>query len=263
MLPAPDRPILPRLRSMTGAGRIETKSLSGRATSMPQSIIDALAPFCPSPPDDLVAHFAAEQMPDEPSLSIHILPLVQALEYTNGIQHNAILGEPFGLIALEDANNSNPYCYVTKGPTRGCVMYLCHDGDSGIVFSSLDDFVTAIHNAIQTHTDIYDLPQDETLAALDRAAISEYVTTLVANDGLTEEICVLIPLIPTANVGLIAALARHPDFYVREAIAEHIANSPNLKLLRIAKALSADQHAQVARPGQRALAAVNRAIHNL
>ena len=229
---------------------------------MTQAIIEALAPYCPSPPDDLVRHFAATDRPAAPALSINVLGLPQAVEYTGGIQQHAILGEPFGLIALEDANNSNPYCYITKGPARGSVMYLCHDGDSGIAFASLDDFRTAIDAAIRTDTDIYDLNHDRDLSALDRDSIASHVRQLLVNDGLTEEICVLIPLIQTSNLELMTALASHSDFFVRESVAVHITESPSVDLLPIAQSLATDQHAQVARPGKRALSAVNRVIHN-
>ena len=229
---------------------------------MTQSIIDALTPFCESPPDDLVAHFAGSQMPCEPSLMIRILSFEEALEYTDGIQQSSILGKPFGLIALDDAENSNPYCYVTNGPTRGSIMSLCHDEEPAIAFSSLKDFVAAIENAIEADVDIDDLPHDDTLTALDRTAISKYVSRLLLEDGLCEEICVLVDLIPTSDIDLATALAQHPDFYVREALAIRIAKSPNADLVEVATKLSVDDHPQVAEPGKRALSAVKRAIHN-
>ena len=229
---------------------------------MTQPILDALRPYCEVPPDDLVGHFAGDHFPTDLELSINILRLPSAIEYTAGIHRHTILGVPFGLVALEDANNSNPYCYVTKGPTRGSVMYLCHDGDSRIAFSSLRDFMAAIETAITNRTWIDDLPRDETLAGLDRIAIVGHATRLAEADGAAEEICVLVPLIPTTEVGLMNILSQHTDFFVREAVAERLAANPNVALLAAAERLAADQHPQVARPGKRALSAVNRVKWN-
>ncbi len=227
---------------------------------MTQAIIDALRRYCESPPDDLVAHFAADRLPADSALSINFLPLAQAIEYTAGVQGHAVLGEPFGLIVLEDANNSDPYCYVTKGPVRGAVLHLRHDDDPVVAFSSLERFLAAIDQAIADGTWIEDLARGNVRDEIDRAAVAEHVARLV-DDGLVEEICVLVPLLES-DVPLMTALSQHPDFYVREAVAEHIALFPGTDLLPIVQALAVDRHSQVARPGRRALSAVNRAIWN-
>jgi hypothetical protein len=230
---------------------------------MTQAILDALRPYCESPPDDLVSHFAGDCFPNDPELSINILSLPSAINYTAGIHRHAILGAPFGLIALEDANNSNPYCYVTKGPTAGSVMYLCHDGDSRIAFSSLRGFMAAIDTAIANRTRIDDLPRDPALAGLDRSDIVAHVARLAEGNGAIEEICVLVPLLSTTEAGLVNVLSQHPDFFVREVVAHLLVAYPNIDLFVAAERLAADPHPQVARPGKRALSAVNRMKWNV
>lgn len=226
---------------------------------MAQAIIDTLTPYCTAPPPDLVEHFAKATYPVDRELAINILPLAAALKYTSGIRSVAILGTPFGLIALEDGNNSNPYCYITNGPTRGAIMHLCHGGESGVAFASLADFLTAINDAIGTRTYIEDLKPDQQLSALNRESITQYVAGIAGSDDDVEELCVLIPLISTTEVDLVARIAGHPDFFAREAVARHIAKHPIEALQPVAKQLAEDPHPQVAGPGKRALSAINRA----
>ena len=227
---------------------------------MQRGVVEKMEQFCDAPPDDLVAHFSGDYFPNDRELAINILRLDEALKYTEGIQEHAVLGRPFGLIALDDANNSNPFCYITKGPTRGSILYLCHDGESRITFSSLRDFIAAIEVAIAERTWIEELRPDATLSALDSDAVAEYVARLLENGDHTEEICVLIPLLNTSKLKLMESLAKHHDFFIREGVAHQIAANPNVALLDFCNLLATDKHPQVARPGQQALAAVKRLI---
>ena len=159
------------------------------------------------------------------------------------------------MIALDDADNSNPYCYVTKGPVRGAILYLCHDGESGVAFASLHDFLAASDSAIANGTWLDDIPHDDTLAGLDRKAVGDHVRGILGDEERVEELCVLLPLLDTTDVALMTALS---DFFVREALAVMLVSHPNSNLQAICEQLACDRHPQVAGPGMRALAAVNR-----
>jgi hypothetical protein len=227
---------------------------------MSQVVIEALKPFCESPPVDLVSHFTGDHFPLDPELAINILRIRSAVEYTGGIHRFAILGPRLGLVALDDGNNSNPFCYITKGPVRGCVMQLRHDDDAVIAFSSLRGFMAVVDAAIVNRVHIDDITFDEAHSGLDRAGVVDHLMGLGDDDEAVVEICALMPLISTNELELIEKLSYHVDFFVREAIANAIIARPNPALSRVAERLASDPHPQVSRPGQLAMAAVIRAI---
>src|SRR5215471_4511401 len=110
---------------------------------MTNDIRNALATCIADPPDDLVALYSSP-LPLNPQLGIKILPLTDAIKYTRAIHEGTLLGKPLGLSVLDDANDSNPFCYVTGGPAKGCILHLYHDGDTAIEYSSLAAFLTAV-----------------------------------------------------------------------------------------------------------------------
>ena len=222
---------------------------------MTQAITIALQAYCEYPPVDLVSHFAAASLPNSPELFINLLNLDDSLEYTSGIQGTCI-GQPLGLIALDDANNSNPFCYVTRGPARGLILHLKHDDDPTFAFSSLTAFLTAIVAAIEERATIHDLVFDTGFPVVDQHELAAYLKSQSEHDGVAEEICVLITLLHELPTTLADSLVAHEDFYVRESLANFIALKPCHKLLQVATILSGDQVTQVARLGQRALSEI-------
>src|SRR4051812_18459367 len=103
---------------------------------MTSDVRSALAACVTEPPDDLVAMYS-RHLPADPKLDIKILELADAIKQTQGIHDYVLIGKSMGLFVLDDANDSNPYCYVTRGPARGCILHLYHDGDPAIEYSSL------------------------------------------------------------------------------------------------------------------------------
>jgi hypothetical protein len=219
---------------------------------MNSDIVGRLHPYCDDPPDDLVSHFAASSLPNAPNLFINLLNLDDSLDYTSGIQ-DTFIGEPLGLVVLDDANNSNPFCYVTRGPARGLILHLKHDDASAFAFSSLSRFLDAIGNAIETHLTIDGLVFDTDFPSVAQPELAAYLQNQSEHDGVAEVICIMITLLHEPRPALADSLAAHDDFYVRESLADFIALNPSETLLSAATMLSSDSHAQVARPGKRAL----------
>lgn len=209
---------------------------------MNPNIVGRLKPYCENPPDDLASHFSATPQPHSPDLSINLLNLDDLLDYTKGIQ-DTFIGKPLGLVVLDDANNSDPFCYVTRGPARGLVLQLKHDDASAFAFSSLNRFVDAIQHAMETDQTIDDLVFDKDFPSVDQSKLVNYLQNQCEYDGIAEVICVLITLVREPPEILIAALAAHDDFYVRESLAEFIAQNPRTTLLPAATMLADDPHA--------------------
>jgi hypothetical protein len=110
---------------------------------MTNDIRNVLATCVADPPDDLVALYSSP-LPANPELGIKILALGDAIKYSRAIHERTLLGKSMGLFVLDDANDSNPFCYVTRGPAKSCILHLYHDGDTAIEYSSLAAFLTAL-----------------------------------------------------------------------------------------------------------------------
>lgn len=226
---------------------------------MTNSIQDALATCVTDPPQDLTLFYASPPLV-APELGINVLTLEDAIVYTRAIRDNSYLGSPMGLFALDDANDSNPFCYITSGPAKGCILHLSHDDDARIAYSSLEEFVAALKTAIAEETFVDDLPDKNPRPALDQDQLCDRISELTTTDTdeATAELVFLTSLLDVARTETVRTLSAHADFYVREAVATLISQYPNVKLLEVADALASDPHPQVARPGKAALSAVQR-----
>ena len=78
---------------------------------------------------------------------VNLLSRISAEKFTqqvSGLPTLAVLG---GFV-LDDPETSDHHVFVTKSPVAGQILYLCHDGDTRIVFASLRDFVDAARRAV-------------------------------------------------------------------------------------------------------------------
>jgi hypothetical protein len=230
---------------------------------MKNDIRNALATCVADPPDDLVALYLSP-LPGDPELGISILPLADAIKYTRAIHERILLGKPMGLFVLDDANDSNPFCYVTRGPAKGCILHLYHDGYTAIEYSSLAAFITALKAAINEGVFIHALPSKDRRPKIDQDSLCDHLSGLIPaeTDEAECELTVLAQLLDTARVDTVRSLSEHASFFVREAAARLLAEHPKAQLLGVAQSLANDLHPQVARPGKTALAAVKRATRS-
>ena len=220
---------------------------------------EALAGYVNDPPADLLALFASPP-PSAPELGINLLKLEDAIKYTQALHDRTLLGKPMGLVALDDANDSNPYCYVTRGPAAGCILHLEHDGDVAVEYPSLAAFLTALNRAVAEGLWVDDLPGKDRRPAVDQDAVCKRLFELSSSDTDEAEceLIVLSRLLDTAKVDAVRQLVGHASFLVREAAAELLSQHPEPRLADEAEALAKDGHPQVARPGKVALSAVKR-----
>jgi hypothetical protein len=195
---------------------------------MTDDIRNALATCVEDPPDDLVALYSSV-LPDAPRLGIKILELADAIKYSQAIQDHTLLGKPMGLIALDDANDSNPFCYITRGPARGCILHLYHDGDTAVEYPSLAAFLSALKVALKDEVPIDDLPGKDLRPKVDQDTLCNHISRLVQadTDEAECELTVLTPLLDTARVDSVRSLSEHASFFVREAVARLIASHPH------------------------------------
>jgi hypothetical protein len=203
-----------------------------------------------SAPVDLVSYFEQGDFPVRPSTNVNCLPFQQALEYTQAIHKASLYANPMGLFALDDAEDSNPYCYISRGPCAGAVMHLIHDDTSTIDFRSLDSFLTALRS-LPLDTWIDELKPERPLL-FDTAAEIERLMVEAASD-FDVFAPVFLPVTRDLSEPLKQRLATHDDFFVREAFAGWLLSFGLIADEELASRLAADKVDQVARPAKKAL----------
>jgi hypothetical protein len=167
-------------------------------------------------------------------------------------------GELLGLIVLDDANDSNPYCYISRGPGTGMVLHHEHDGTIAIRYPDLSSFGEALREAVVCADDIRDLRHPPCQPHPDQAGLrAELRTRLTGQDPDAEPFARLfLPLLDPADVETLELAAAAHDFFIRESAGEAMARNPLPQHLALAARLAVDPHPQVQRPARRVLVAL-------
>ncbi len=203
-------------------------------------------------PADLVLFYREAVRPNYPKSRIRCLPFHEAKDYTEKMRGIPVV-DRLGLWTLDDANDSNPFCYITQGPCAGMIIHFSHDPEPEIAFPSLPRLVAAMNSTGAQGLDIDEMAKETISISLD----SE-IRNLAKEDSeeavflLTTYLPICLPLeIETKSV-----LVAHDDFFVREALATYIARTAFDQDLPVADRLAADQHPQVARRAKIAVDAI-------
>ena len=212
----------------------------------------------PEAPAELADLYDYPPLPSYPDSRIQVLDLATATEYSKALT-GWILPSALGLWALDDANDSNPFCFITQGPCKGAVLHLRHDDDSTVDFRSLGEFVAALHQTGKSHLDIDDMSKPER-PEFNCASEIESLVAQGTEDG-DEIACFFINCSSELPDQLVGDLAGNANFFIREAVARWLVRHPAGQHLSHAELLADDDYQQVAAPGRRASKAINRVIH--
>lgn len=214
------------------------------------SVTASISNILGTAPAELVSYFELGQLITRPETNVNCLPFPKALEYTQAVHQMARVAGPMGLFVLDDAEDSNPYCYISRGPCAGAVMHLFHDDTPRIEFRSLHSFLTALRN----------LPEEEWLdelkpeTPLDFDTAAEIGRIMVESpselDAFASAYLAVTGSLPET---LKEKLATHDDFFVREAFAEWLLRCGTSTDESLVSQLAADRVDQVARPATKAL----------
>lgn len=200
-------------------------------------------------PRELVSYFEAENFRYLPYSRIRCLPFLEAVNATRSILRTSV-GAHFGLFVLDDAQDSNPYCFVSRGPCAGSVLHLRHDGDVSISHHSLDSFCAAI-DGLREDADINDLPSDPDLAFDTVSTLQSLLITQRDLDVLVPIYLAVTRYIPHETRH---ALAACDDIFVREAFADWLHRHGTREDLVLVERLAINKQDQVAKPAQQAAA---------
>ena len=227
----------------------------GPRPPQPERVEPEFRPF----PDELLRFFeqAMKAGMCTPSLgSQHLLTAEQATQWTRSVRAHPILEALDGVI-LDDVETSNHHVYVNAGPLKGAVFFLCHDGDSRIVYASLAEYLSAAIRARSEGQLLEDEHPPRSSIAHDQAGLSKWIRQLLTSDNCDELVPLFVPSLDLSDSLLLRELAGHNDFFIAESVAQEIAVRPTLQLKEIAELCAEHRHPQAANAGKMALAAIH------
>jgi len=188
-------------------------------------------------------------------IGLNLLSQHEALKFSR-----ALRGHPFvettESFVLDDAETSNHHLLITKGALAGSIFFLDHDGDSRVVFESLQSFLAAAYDAVSRQIWIEKLHPPVTPICQTPRELDVLVTSLL-NSDLEDLIPSFVPSMDLQNIELLARLVDSPNFFLGEAVAQAICLRPNERLRGVAVLCSGHSHAQVAGAGRDALVALD------
>ena len=163
-----------------------------------------------------------------------------------------LICDSLGAWILNDDNDSNPYLYVTRGPCKGCIFHLSHDGESYFAFSSLKSFIEAVH-AVQGAVDedeeevaFYELERE--IFQLD---LGDFVHDLIKKGD--EQARLYLRITSHLSGETKELFVSSIDFFDREEIALYFLENPSREDLHFAQKLAKDTYAQVSGPAKMAV----------
>ena len=210
-------------------------------------------------PEELLLYLDAAQELADKLLGIRPLNRDSASEYAADIQQTS-LGEALGLVPLEDAGNSRPYCYITRGPATGLIFAFNSGKPEPFRFPDLNAFVEALQAARLTRTHIEDLPAESIPAIPGQQGLCARLLGALELEPREAEatIDILLPLLAPANLQVLGALAGHDNSLIRESVAVFLQRRTLIEHEAIAQRLAADAYSQVAFPAAAALMTIRR-----
>ncbi|WP_454690191.1 hypothetical protein [Achromobacter aloeverae] len=164
--------------------------------------------------------------------------------------------EALGGFVLDDPETSDHHVFATKSPIAGQILYLSHDGGTRVVFESLTHFVAAVERALEERGFLSDLHPVLSPLCQDQPGLVNFIETLCKDDEGEDVAVQLIPSLDLYDYALLNRMAVADNFFLAEAIAIEIRKRPRPDLLRIAEQCRAHPHAQVAKAGAAAVAAI-------
>ncbi len=232
-------------------------------------------------PTDLVAFYETGNLPSYRNSHINCLSFEKAKEISKQIQLPSL-----GIWILDNANDSNPYAYISVGPCQGMILHIYHDDGSVIAFKSLGDFIEELRRAGESGIDINEIKPQTIIFPLDseirRLLIelpydAEFLLNLYLEITETLEWETLQLLVGGSRLSLINSMstylwaqktldpetidlfANSPDWQAQGALGHWLASNPKIEHLALAERLATGEElTQVTRPGKEAVRAIRK-----
>lgn len=225
--------------------------------SMPENVVYSKE-FVLSP--ELARHFSVVENGGYSELwnvEVNLLNKFQAQESTFDLAPHPIL-QAFDGVVLDDPNTSNYHIYLNHAVLKGSVLFLSHDGDTRLVYSSIAEFMSAVDKAKLEETWLADLHPTSSPITPNQGALSQLISACLdqGNDEGEAAVLALIPSMDLKDEPLLMRLASARNFFFGEAVANAIVKRPSADLLSVAECCTRHGHIQVRNAGRRALEVV-------
>lgn len=194
-----------------------------------------------------------------PDLMINVLDEDACVRWSQDLQSTSV-GRRLALYALDDANDSNPYCYIGAGVAAGMVVHFNHDPEPRIEFDSMAAF-EAFLRSLRDNGEELGTIDVASPAHPDQTALAAALRELMRDDDADDAeflLCLYLPLLRGEHSTLLADLGVYDNFFVREALADVIGTGSLPGSDALLQALAADAHPQVRNAAQRAAKALRR-----
>ena len=205
-------------------------------------------------PKDVVEFLGLAASVRTPVLRINPLSLEQCIDESTRVREIPIAAE-LGLVVLDDANDSNPYCLITRGPASGMVVHFSHDPEPTLAFPDLATFLHSLRAAVRDNRNIDHLERHRFSPLPNQPALRSTLHALLESDddGAPLVVAILFPLLDPDVRDTVLLAGSHVDFLIREVAALFVEAHPAVHFRQVARALSEDSYPQVAGPARRAL----------
>ena len=205
-------------------------------------------------PKDVVEFLSAAASVRTPALRINPLSLQQCIAASTRFREIPVAAE-LGLVVLDDADDSNPYCLITRGPASGMVVHFSHDSEPTLAFPDLAAFLHSLRAAVRDNRSIDHLERHRFSPLPDQPALRSTLHALLESDDDDAPLvlAILFPLLDPDERDIVLLAASNIDFLIREIAALFVEAHPAVHFCQMAQALSEDPYPQVAGPARRAL----------
>jgi len=205
----------------------------------------------PSLPAEVLSLLRRRDEINDDELNIHLLDEHQA----SARLHSKSVWGRLGLVTLDDAEDSDPYVLITRGVCAGMVAHYFHDREPQIEFATLQAF-EAYHHDLQQRCVPLNGEDRTPTEHLDQAALAGALLELACADGDADAgwlICFYLGVLRRDDRSVLAVLAAHEDFFVREAAAEALGRIRTSTAAELLDTLALDAHPQVASAARRSV----------
>lgn len=222
-------------------------------TARPASQSADSSPTATSLPEDVLRLLRLRDEINTPELMINILNEHASAQFSSSMQSMSI-GKRLKLYVLDDANDSNPYCYIAGGVAAGMVVHFNHDPEPKIEFENLNAFERFLRELRATNQELgeFEIPSP---AHPNQIALAAVLSELARAEDEDSEflLSLYLPLLRGEHMKLIEELGAHESFFVREAVAEAIGTALLPGCEAIVRLLAEDPHPQVSSAAIRAI----------
>lgn len=182
-----------------------------------------------------------------------------AVKATEALRAGTPLAEAMGLVVLNDTDDSNHYCLITRGPGAGAVVFLPHDDGPGFAFPDLATLRDVMTKAAADGAEIWDVASAPPAPHPDQQPLRDHLRAVLAGDrsDAAAVVGMLLPLLEPDDIDTLRLTATDSDFLIRESAARFMAAVPRAAQIPLLQTLAGDKYAQVKRPAREALDALN------